>query len=200
MSPLPAFGWEDHLKTKSIMMTKEQMIDRYCDLYDKMKDSKDVKNMKIFGEAEKYMFKAIAAAHPEMAANWLSHLESIDWCNYLSEHEANNVGKRIVNQDGTKGFHWMYDVFCKAVEAMGGKTEDKPYYNSYALFVTANMEYSDHAKSISEDMGYKSVSEVPNERMALSCYRKAVEKLKDADAGFHVRKYFKGKMYDDSPM
>lgn len=51
---------------------------------------------------------------------------------------------------------------------------------------------------IAEDMGFKSPKEVPNERMALSCYKKAVEKLKDPDAGFSVRKYFKPKMYADS--
>lgn len=66
------------------------------------------------------------------------------------------------------------------------------------LCVTANVVYSDHANSIALDMGYKMPTEVPNEEMALSCYRKAVEKLKDPDAGFHVRKHFKSKMYDDS--
>ena len=32
-------------------MDREQLIARYEELYDKMKESKDVKNMKIFGEA-----------------------------------------------------------------------------------------------------------------------------------------------------
>lgn len=40
-------------------MTTEQMIDRYNYLYALMKESKDVKNMKIFGEAEKYMFREL---------------------------------------------------------------------------------------------------------------------------------------------
>ena len=182
------------------MMTKEQMIERYEELYNKMKSSKDVKNMKIFGESEKYMFKELAKVHPEMAENWLSHLEAVCWNNYLSQAEAKNIGMRIVNQDGTKGFHWPHDVFTKAVESLGGIVEEKPYYNSYALCVVSNMIYSDHAKSIAMDMGYKSPAEVPNEKMALSCYRKAVEKLKDVDGGFQVRKYFKGKMYADSPM
>lgn len=182
------------------MKTKEEMIDRYASLYDKMKESKDVKNMKIFGEAEKYIFKTLAATSPEMAANWLSHLESVDWDNYLSEKEAMNIGKRITSQDGTKGFHWTYDIFCKAIATLGGRLEEKPHYNSFALFVAANMVYSDHAKSISEDMGYKTAAEIPNERIMLSCYKKALEKLKDADAGFHIRKYFKHKMYDNSPM
>lgn len=182
------------------MMTKEQMIERYEELYHKMATSKEPKYMHVFGEAEKYMFKETAKVHPEMAENWLSHLEAVCWENYLSEKEAKNIGMRIVNQDGTKGFHWTYDVFTKAVDGLGGVVEEKPYYNSYALYVTACTIYSDHALSIAMDLGYKDVKEVPNDKMALSVYRKAVEKLKDIDGGFHVRKYFKHKMYADSPM
>jgi hypothetical protein len=120
--------------------------------------------------------------------------------NYLSQGEAMNIGKRIENQDGTKGFHWNHEVFTNAVKSLGGVVENKPYYNSYALCVTANMIYSDHAKSIAEDMGYKSAAEVPNEKMALSCYKKAVECLEDKDEGFKVRDYFRHRMYDNSPM
>lgn len=181
-------------------MNKEQLIERYDELYDKMKHSQDVKNMKIFGKAEKYMFHELTGAHPDMAERWLSHLEAVCWMNYLSQGEAMNIGKRIENQDGTKGFHWNHEVFTNAVKSLGGVVENKPYYNSYALCVTANMIYSDHAKSIAEDMGYKSAAEVPNEKMALSCYKKAVECLEDKDEGFKVRDYFRHRMYDNSPM
>lgn len=181
------------------MRTKDEMIERYNVLYEKMAESKNPKNMKIFGESEKYMFKEIASAHPEMAEVWLSHLEAVCWDNYLSEREAMNVVKRMVSQDGVRGFHWSYDVFCNAVKGLNGNMEDKPHYNSFALWVTANMVYSDHARSIAEDMGYKDTQEVPNDKMALSCYRKAVECLKDADEGFRVRKYFKHWIYDSIP-
>lgn len=181
-------------------MTREQLTERYDELYDKMKHSQDVKDMKIFGKAEKYMFHELAVVHPDMAERWLSHLEAVCWDNYLSKGEAMNIGKRITNQDGTKGFHWPHDVFVSAVASLGGLIEHKPYYNSYALCVTANMVYSDHAKSIAEDMGFKAVNEVPNEKMALSCYRKAVESLEDPDGGFKVRDYFRHKMYDNSPL
>lgn len=173
------------------------MLDRYDVLYDKMKESKNVKNMMIFGESEKWIFHELAKSHPELAEKWLSHLEVVCWDNFISEGEMLNISKKIVNQDGAKEFHWSYDVFTRAVDSLGGVKEDKPYYNSYALATVANMVYSDHAKSIAEDMGYKTVAEVPNEKMALSCYRKAVELLKDPDLGFHARKYFKDKMYDD---
>lgn len=173
------------------------MIERYDELYGVMKSSRDVEKMKIFGEAEKEMFRQLAASNPTMAEMWLTKLEAVCWDNYLTEKEARNIGRHIVNQDGTKEFHWPYDVFTKAVTQLGGSVEEKPYYNSYALWVTANMNYSDHARSVAEDMGYKSPMEVPNERMALSMYKKAVEKLKDPDKGFHIRKYFKHKMHDD---
>lgn len=179
-------------------MKKEEMTQRYDELYNVMKASKEVRNMKIFGKAEKYMFHELAEKHPEIAERWLSHLEAVCWDNYLSAGEAMNIGKRMENQDGTKGFHWNYETFIGAVEKLGGVTEHKPYYNSYALMVTANMIYSDHAKSIAEDMGYSNAAEVPNEKMALSCYKKAVEKLTDKDRPEFVRDYFRHKMYDDS--
>lgn len=177
-------------------MEREQLIARYNELYDKMKSSRNVKYMQIFGEAEKYMFGELAGMNQEMAERWLSHLEPVCWNNYLSDKEAVNIGKTIVNQDGKKGFHWDYNVFVNAVKQLGGKVEDKPYYNSYALWVTANMIYSDHAESIAEDMGYESPINVPNDKMALSCYKKALEKLKDVDNDDFVRDYFRRKMYD----
>lgn len=181
-------------------MKTEEMIEHYEELYSDMKSSKDVKKMKIFGDTESYIFKEVARVHPELAEKWLSHLEAIRWDNYLSQDEATNINKRTVNQDGTKGFHWPHDVFMGVVKKLGGFTENRPYYNSYALWVTANIIYSDHAESISLDMGYKDPTDVPNEEMALSCYRKALEKLKDPDAGFQVRDYFRKRMYNNSPM
>lgn len=177
------------------MMTKEELVKRYTELYNKMKESRNVKYMRIFGESEKYMFGELAGRHPDIAERWLSHLEPVCWHNYLSEVEAKNIADTIVNQDGRSGMHWGYDVLMNAVMAMGGKTEQKPMYNSWALWVVMNMIYSDHAESIAEDMGYKAVGDVPNERMAKSCYRKAIEKLTDIDNDDFVRPYFGKKMY-----
>lgn len=182
------------------MMTKEQMMDEYEMYSHKIVKSKDVKHMEILGNVCEWLFSQAAIKMPDVAESALAHLAATEWNNYLSPTEAMNIGKRIVNQDGAKGFHWNHDVFTKAVESLGGVVEEKPYYNSYALCVTANMVYSDHAISIAMDLGYKDPKEVPSEKMALSCYRKAVEKLKDIDGGFHVRKYFKHKVYADSPM
>ena len=134
------------------MKTKEELIDRYESLYRKAVASKDVKRMKALGDSERWAFSEMARVHPDIAEAWLSQLEGgMEWDNYLSEREAMNIGKRITNQDGSKGFHWNRETFNKAVESLGGKLEEKPSYNGLALLVTANMIYSDHAKSIAVD-------------------------------------------------
>lgn len=171
------------------------MIEQYNMLYNKMVESKDPEKMKIFGESSKWIFRETAKAHPEMADKWLSYLETTCWNNYLSETIATEIGKSVVNQDGSKGFHWPYEAFESTVASLGGKVEEKPYYNTYALYVTANVIYSDHAQSIAEDMGYSSPQEVPAEKMALSCYNKALEMLKDVDSKHYIERYFYHYLY-----
>lgn len=172
------------------MKTGEELISRYKELYDKMVLSKDPKNMKVFGESEMWAFGEIAKMYPEMADMWLSMLEAVCWKNYISEKEALKISNKIRNEDNSVGFHWSYDTFENVVEKLGGKTSEEPYYNTYALYVTANMIYSDLANSIAEDMGYAKASDVATEKMALSCYKKAVAYLKDKDDNFHIREYF----------
>jgi hypothetical protein len=166
-------------------MKKEELIERYDELYTKMKHSQDVKNMKIFGKAEKYMFHELAGVHPDMADRWLSHLEAICWDNFLSKGEAMNIGKRITNEDGTKGFHWNHDVFTNAVTSLGGIVEEKPYYNWAALWLTTNMIYSDYANILAELLSTKD-----NELLAQVSHKMAVKKLKDLDRPCFIRDYF----------
>lgn len=171
------------------MKTKDEMLRKYDELYSEMVRSKDPAKMKIFGNAEHRIFKELVSMHPNIAEDWLDTIEAVSWNNYLSKKEAENIDNMIVNQNGEKGFHWTYNDFVKIVESSDGNIEAPPFYNSYALFVTANMIYSDHAVSIAKDMGFDNPRNVPNDRMALSCYRKAVEKLKDIDRPEFIRTY-----------
>lgn len=170
------------------------LFERYRHLYDKMKHSQDPAKMKIFGKAEKHIFEELSEHHPDIAQKWVDRLEAVCWGNYLSHDEAEAIAQHMVAQDGTKGMHWPYETFTMAMRTHGLEVEEKPYYNSYALWVVMNMIWSDHAKSIAEDMGYKSVSDVPADRMVKSCYRKAIEKLRDPDREDFVRDYFRHAM------
>ena len=167
-----------------------EILERYEELYEDMATSGNKDKMTAFGEAERSMFKRLAKEHPAIAQMWLDKLEAMHWRNYLSKQEAEEIASHLVNQNGRIGAHWNYDTFKGAVESLGGKVYEKPYYNCYALWVTANMIYSDHANSVAEDMGANSPEAVPNEKMALSMYRKAVEQLKDVDRPKFIREYF----------
>ena len=171
-------------------MNKEELRSKYDHLYRVMAESKNPENMMLFGKAEKHMFHELAEAHPEAAEAWLAMLMPVEWNNYLSEAEAKEIGEHMENQDGTMGYHWPCAVLFPAVESLGGVIEEKPFYNKYALAAVMNMIYSDHADSIAMDMGGKKASDISNEKMAMSCYRKAIEKLKDPDRPRFVRWYF----------
>jgi hypothetical protein len=160
----------------------EDLIKRYDELYDDMATAKDPKKMVIFGDAEKHMFHCLAEKHPDIAEKWLTKLEAGRWNNYVSMQEAEEEASKLVNQDGSRGAHWSYETFKAAVESLGAKMADEPYYNCWALWLTANMLFSDHYKSASEF--------VPKDAMPKFFYMQAVEKLKDPDRPRFVRMYF----------
>jgi hypothetical protein len=164
-------------------------IEKFKELYHALKESRDVADMRIFGHASKMIFEKVAEAHPELAEAWLEMLAPISCHNYLSDEEALEIAEGLVSQDGRVGPHWDFPTFEQAVLRLGGKVEDLPRYNRMALWVTANMIFSDHANSIAEDMGYP-VGGTPNDKMARSCYRKSVEKLTDPDRPRFIRAYF----------
>lgn len=167
-----------------------EILERYEELYEDMANSGNKDKMVAFGDAERWAFKRMHEISPKDAQCWLDKLEAMHWKNYLSKQEADEIAAHLVNQNGRMGAHWGYETFKGAVESLGGKMYEKPFYNCYALWITANMIYSDHAQSVAEDMGATSPEAVPNEKMALSMYRKAVEKLKDVDRPKFIREYF----------
>lgn len=160
----------------------EDILIRYHELYEDMAHSGKPEKMKAFGEAEKWAMAQMVEISPKTAQKWLDKLEASHWNNYLSKHEAEDIAAKLVNQNGTKGAHWTYDVFKNEVMALGGKMEEYPYYNCQALWVTANMLYSDHYKS--------AIQYVPQEKLPAYFYAQALEKLKDVDHKEFIRPYF----------
>ena len=160
----------------------KELVEKYDELYEDMASGKDPSKMIAFGEAEKWMFHQMADKHPEIAERWLTKLESTRWHNYLSKSEAEYITSNLINQDNTRGPHWSYDTFKGAVESLSGKMAVEPSYNCWALWVTANMLYSDHHRSTSEF--------VPRDQEPKFFYAMAVEKLKDVDRPKFIREYF----------
>lgn len=159
-----------------------ELIEKYDELYEDMASAKDPRKMMAFGDAEKWMFHMLAKEHPEIAEKWLTKLEAGKWHNYLSKTEAEEIAAKLVNQDGSRGPHWSHETFKAAVESLGAKTEEEPFYNCWALWIMANALWSDHHKALMEF--------VPKEQEPKVYYLMAVEKLKDVDYPKFIRKYY----------
>ena len=159
-----------------------EILEKYEELYKDMASSGNKEKMKAFGEADRWAFRKMSEISPKDAQCWLDKLEAMNWHNYLSKQEAEEVTARLVNQNGMKGPHWGYETFKNAVESVGGAMSEKPYYNCYALWAVANMLYSDHYDSAKKY--------VPESEMPKYFYTSAIEKLKDADKPKFVRWYF----------
>ena len=157
-------------------------MEKYEELYKDMASSGNKEKMKAFGEADRWAFRKMNEMSPKDAQCWLDKLEAMNWHNYLSKQEAEEVTARLVNQNGMKGPHWGYETFKNAVESDGGAMSEKPYYNCYALWAVANMLYSDHYDSAKKY--------VPESEMPKYFYTSAIEKSKDADKPKFVRWYF----------
>lgn len=159
-----------------------ELIHKYDEMYEEMSTSRNTADMKAFGDVEKHMFHHLAKHHPELAEKWLTNLKAGKWNNYVSKTEAEVIAAKLVNQNGLKGPYWDFETFKNAVESLGGKMEDEPYYNKWALWLTANMRYSDNASSAAEF--------VPRDQMPKYFYKVAVETLKDPDHPKFIREYF----------
>lgn len=159
-----------------------ELIEKYDELYEDMAMAKDPRKMMAFGDAEKWMFHLLAKEHPDIAEKWLTKLEAAKWHNYLSKTEAEEIAAKLVNQDGSRGPHWSHETFKAAVESLGAKTAEEPFYNCWALWIMANALWSDHHKALMEF--------VPKEQEPKVYYLMAVEKLKDVDYPKFIRKYY----------
>lgn len=174
-------------------MIAKDLIDKYLQLYDTMKHSKDVSKMKMFGTTFTQMFKQVAEKHPEIAMATIELLSAVEYNNYVTMTEAMDVAHEFINDDTSvtglpepsKGAHWSMETLKSFLGVKGLPLEDKPYYNWCALWLTTNMIYSDFANTLVEITGAKD-----NDRIATACYKMAVKKLKDLDRPAFIREYF----------
>lgn len=175
------------------MKTTAELLARYKELYLTMVESKDVANMRTFGEAFTRLYNKVSEVHPELADATLNLLESIEFNNFVTVEDATELASKFINADkaltgspdGSKGPHWRMDEAKAFLSSRNLPTEEKPYYNWPALWLTMNMIYSDYADTLVELLGTKD-----GERIATACYKLALGKLKDPDRPRFIRSYF----------
>lgn len=166
-------------------MNKEAIIGKFNVLLDEIILDGDTDDM----ETSRAMFKKavamLANTDAKQAEEFLCCFEgTLKYFNYLSSSEASRIVDRLVNQDGSKGPKWRADEFFETVTNLGGELEHEPYYNKYALYVTANKFASDQHKVIVKWVGNDPA------KYAEACYDLAVSQLEDKDKLNWVRWYF----------
>ena len=161
-------------------MNTQELQQRYHHLYDEMKNSGKTENMRLFGGVMNEMMDYIIQKNPSDAEKWIDKLASIEWKNYLTPSEAEEIVSNMIPEAP-----WSREVWNKAMDSYGMEKMDKPYYNSCALWVTMNMIMSDHSQTLAKAMGVEPEN-IPVEVI----YRLAVDLLRDKDGRFNVRTYF----------
>ena len=160
------------------------MKEKFESLYNYMASSTNVAYMRTFGNVNKEMMSWMIQNKPDLAQEWIEKLCSIKWRNYVTQKEADKIVSEM-----TPKAPWTKDAWKQAMESFDLPLEEDPYYNSCALWVVMNMIYSDSSKSIASIIG-KPLQEIPAEQMVKAVHSLALDKLKDSDEKFNIRKYF----------
>lgn len=162
-------------------MTQDEMRRKFDDLYNLMASGSEVEHMRVFGKVEREMMDWMIHNKPEMAQEWIEKLCSIRWRNYLTTKEAEKVVSLMVPKAP-----WSREAWRQAMASAGLAVEEEPDYNACALWAVMSMIYSDSSETISKLLGVGA-----DDAQALAAiHMLALDKLKDQDGRFDVRRYF----------
>ena len=164
-------------------MNTQELKDRYTSYYDYMANSREPKNMMLFGTVMTQMMDYLIQSKPDVAEDMIDKLESIKWHQYLTPKEA----QKIVDGMDPKA-PWSRDQWKAAMESFGLPLEEPPYYNRCALWTEMSKMYSDFGDEIAALLG-KPLT--PTDKDIISaCYKMALKTLKDKDGVYDIRRYF----------
>ena len=167
------------------MMTAQEIREQYTMLYDYMAQSRDPKNMQVFGHVMTEIMDYLAANKPDVAEDMVQKLESIRWKQYLTPKEAEIIVAKM-----QPAAPWKRDVWAKAMADLGIPTEEAPCYNTCALWVEMNKQYSDHAETLAQKVWKKPLATIPVTDIVPVIHAFALDVLKDKDGVYDIRSYF----------
>jgi hypothetical protein len=169
----------------------EQLKKKFDELYNFIISSRDTGKMKMLGWVMKAMMYDTIDAHPQHADEYLAILESVKWDNYLTEKEAETIVNAM-----SPAPKWTRQQWLKYMEQSGEGMEHYPCYNKCALYVTMCMVDSDDGETIASMMGKGGVATNDMDYFAM-VHQFALNKLKDEDGVFNIRRYFKDVLWPE---
>lgn len=165
-------------------MTPEELYQQFLSRYEAAINSGDMTRM---GEMVQRVMRWLIAYEPDIAAQAIAILdgEEKQKChNQLSEQEASEIVRQMEPQP-----QWSPRQVLDMLKNAGYATEEPPYFNNYALATTMCMILSDSGQTLQRIIGSPS-HPATNEELLASVYQLAIDKLKDKDGRFNIRKYF----------
>lgn len=162
-----------------------ELREKYKSLFNTMVESKDVDNMKLFGTVMNNLMEFAIMKDQSFAEQEVEKLEAINWDQYLTRAEAESICKSM-DPEGK----WTFDGLSKALREVGFEIERKPLFNKYAMWVTMNAMYSDHADRLKNNIKSMTGLDIDQTQCLTLIYGLALDSLLDQDDKFNVRKYF----------
>ena len=164
-------------------MKTEERQQEFLDRYDKIIESGNQEQMERLGAMVKRTMRWLIANEPEIADKALAMLdgEGVEAKNHLTRDEAEAIVRSMEPQPT-----WTLRQLEDALKIMKLPMSEVPYYDKNALLVTMMMIQSDSGETLKRLMhlGDK------DERLITSIYQLALDRLKDKDGVFDIRKYF----------
>lgn len=158
---------------------------RFAGLYNEIVNSSDKSKMAVLGQVTKQQMQWFIDNRPDQAEEYIDMLASVMWDNFLTKKEAAEIVAKMKPE-----VRWSKEQVQRGLSSLGYDMEETPYYNSCAMWVTISMIYSDSGKTLAELIFGKNLGEVEDIKLLEVIYKLALDKLKDRDGVFNIRKYF----------
>lgn len=166
-------------------MNTSELRDWYRSLYKTMSESNDIDNMRLFGTVMNNLMEYVIRNNQGLAEQEIEKLESINWDQYLTRSEAEAICREMDPEA-----KWSFDTLSANLRDLGFEIEKKPFFNKYAMWVTMNAKYSDHAARLKSEIKSITGIDLDQSQCLTIIYGLALDSLLDKDDKFNVRKYF----------
>lgn len=168
----------------AILKNVEEMMEKFDKLYQKMSVSDKVEDMKLFGRVMRKAIHELANTRPERADEMIEELCAINWKNYLTRREAEEIVSKMIPEP-----KWSLGQLEAVLNEEGLPAEEEPYYNEYALWVEVSKIYSDSGRTLKEHL--EKVGLGSEGELVRLIYGLAIDHLKDRDGVYDIRRYFR---------
>ena len=170
------------------MTTAEELYQQFFNRYKGIIQGRTEEDMIHLGTMTQRVMQWLCVYEPDIAAQAIAILDgeskNQECRNYLSGHEASEIVRQMEPQP-----HWSLRQVLDMLKSAGYATDEPPYFNDYALATTMCMILSDSGQTLQRIIGSPS-HPATNEELLASVYQLAIDKLKDEDGKFNIRKYF----------